>query len=68
MADGDRLNQSESQPSSGVTPAKPMVAVKDLHFTRGDRLIFDGVDINIERGKITAIIKLSPFSIMLPNV
>ena len=49
------MNQSESQPSSGVTRPKPMVAVRDLHFTRGSRLIFDGVDVDIERGKITAI-------------
>ncbi len=49
------MNQSESQPSSGVTRPKPLVAVKDLHFARGDRLIFDGVDIDIRRGKITAI-------------
>ncbi len=55
MATGDRLNQAEGQPSSGVTRPKPVVGVKDLHFTRGGRLIFDGVDINIERGKITAI-------------
>ena len=55
MTDGVRLNQSESQPSSGVTRPKPLVAVKDLHFARGDRLIFDGVDIDIQRGKITAI-------------
>ena len=39
----------------GVTRPKPLVAVKDLHFSRGDRLIFDGVDIEIQRGKITAI-------------
>lgn len=39
----------------GVTRPKPLVAVKDLHFSRGDRLIFDGVDIDIQRGKITAI-------------
>ena len=55
MTDGVRLNRSESQPSSGVTPPKPLVAVKDLHFSRGDRLVFDGVDIDIRRGKITAI-------------
>ncbi len=55
MTDGARLNQSESQQSSGVTPPKPLVAVKDLHFARGDRLIFDGIDIDIRRGKITAI-------------
>ena len=55
MTDGARLNQSESQPPSGVSRPKPLVAVKDLHFTRADRLIFDGIDIEIERGKITAI-------------
>jgi phospholipid/cholesterol/gamma-HCH transport system ATP-binding protein len=49
------LNQSESQPPSGITPPKPLVAVKDLHFSRGHRLVFDGVDIDIRRGKITAI-------------
>lgn len=55
MTDGVRLNQPESQPPSGVTPPKPLVAVKDLHFARGDRLVFDGIDIDIRRGKITAI-------------
>ncbi len=49
------MNQSESQPPSGITPPKPLVAVKDLHFSRGHRLVFDGVDIDIRRGKITAI-------------
>ncbi len=38
-----------------MTRPKPLVAVKDLNFRRGDRLIFDGVDIEIQRGKITAI-------------
>ncbi len=55
MTDGVRLNQSDSQPPAGVTRPKPLVAVKDLRFTRGNRLIFDGVDIDIQRGKITAI-------------
>ncbi len=55
MTNGARLNQSESQPSSGVTRPKPLVAVKDLHFKRGDRMIFDGIEIEIQRGKITAI-------------
>ena len=49
------MNQPESQPSSGVTPPKPLVAVKDCHFTRGGRPVLDGVDIDIQRGKITAI-------------
>lgn len=49
------MNQSESRPDTGVTRPKPLVSVKDLHFTRGNRLIFDGIDIDIQRGKITAI-------------
>ena len=49
------MNQSGNQPTAGVTRPKPLVCVKNLHFTRGSRKIFDGVDINIERGKITAI-------------
>jgi phospholipid/cholesterol/gamma-HCH transport system ATP-binding protein len=33
----------------------PLIKIRDLHFYRGDRAIFDGVDIDIPRGKITAI-------------
>jgi phospholipid/cholesterol/gamma-HCH transport system ATP-binding protein len=32
-----------------------IVKVRDLHFARGNRMIFDGVDLDIQRGKITAI-------------
>jgi len=32
-----------------------LVKVRDLHFSRGDRKIFDGIDLDIQRGKITAI-------------
>jgi phospholipid/cholesterol/gamma-HCH transport system ATP-binding protein len=32
-----------------------LIKISDLHFSRGGRNIFDGVDIEIERGKITAI-------------
>lgn len=33
----------------------PLVKIRDLHFYRGDRAIFEGVNIDIHRGKITAI-------------
>ena len=33
----------------------PLVKIRDLHFSRGDRKIFDGVDLDIPRGKVTAI-------------
>lgn len=32
-----------------------LVTVRDLRFSRGDRVIFDGVSLDIPRGKITAI-------------
>lgn len=33
----------------------PLVQIRNLSFSRGDRKIFDGVDIDIRRGSITAI-------------
>ncbi len=33
----------------------PLIEIRDLHFYRGDRAIFRGVDLDIHRGKITAI-------------
>ena len=32
-----------------------LVEIRDLHFSRGPRKIFDGVDLDIRRGKVTAI-------------
>ncbi len=32
-----------------------LVRIRGLHFARGDRPIFDGVDLDIPRGKVTAI-------------
>jgi len=33
----------------------PLVEIRNLRFARGDRMIFDGVDMDIQRGKVTAI-------------
>lgn len=33
----------------------PLVRVRGLHFSHGPRMIYDGVDVDIMRGKITAI-------------
>ena len=35
--------------------ASPLVEIRGLRFARGNRLIFDGIDLDIPRGKITAI-------------
>lgn len=32
-----------------------LIEIRDLHFSRGTRKIFDGVDIDIRRGQVTAI-------------
>jgi len=32
-----------------------IIRIRDLHFSRGQTKIFDGVDIDIPQGKITAI-------------
>jgi phospholipid/cholesterol/gamma-HCH transport system ATP-binding protein len=34
---------------------EPLVRIRGLSFSRGERVIFDGVDIDIPRGKVTAI-------------
>jgi phospholipid/cholesterol/gamma-HCH transport system ATP-binding protein len=33
----------------------PLVQIRDLHFSRGNRKIFDGINMDIPRGKVTAI-------------
>nr|VFK41574.1 MAG: phospholipid/cholesterol/gamma-HCH transport system ATP-binding protein [Candidatus Kentron sp. SD]VFK47632.1 MAG: phospholipid/cholesterol/gamma-HCH transport system ATP-binding protein [Candidatus Kentron sp. SD]VFK77714.1 MAG: phospholipid/cholesterol/gamma-HCH transport system ATP-binding protein [Candidatus Kentron sp. SD] len=33
----------------------PLIAIRDLHFSRGGRKIFDGIDVAIPQGKVTAI-------------
>jgi len=37
------------------TNGAPLVVIRDLHFSRGGQKIFDGIDVTITRGKITAI-------------
>ncbi len=41
----------EQQP----TPQEPLVAVRNLHFARGDRPIFNDLSLDIPHGKITAL-------------
>ena len=36
-------------------PDTPLIEIRGLTFSRGDRQIFDGIDIQIPRGKVTAI-------------
>jgi phospholipid/cholesterol/gamma-HCH transport system ATP-binding protein len=36
-------------------PDAPLVKIRDLHFSHGSRSVFKGIDIDIQRGKVTAI-------------
>ncbi|HDK38207.1 MAG TPA: ATP-binding cassette domain-containing protein, partial [Thiolapillus brandeum] len=57
--------RSKSRKKSALSPPQvqagavrvqaPLVRIKDLHFSRGERQIFSGINIEIPRGKITAI-------------
>lgn len=38
-----------------VTNSNTLVKIRDVHFSRGSKMIFDGVNMDIERGKVTAI-------------
>jgi len=38
-----------------IDGSETLVKIRDLHYARGDRVIFDGVDLDIPRGKLTAI-------------
>lgn len=40
---------------SSATDSNSLVSIEQLGFSRGSRMIFDGVSLNIQRGKITAI-------------
>lgn len=44
-----------SETSTTSPSTSPLVEIRNLRFARGDRMIFDGVDMDIQRGKVTAI-------------
>lgn len=46
---------NEPNPMSANTGSDPLVEIEGLRFYRGSRPIFDGVDIRVAHGKITAI-------------
>lgn len=43
------------QKASPFSAEDSLITVRELHFARGERVIFDGIDLDIPRGKITAI-------------
>ena len=42
-------------PADSSESGVPLVEVRQLRFNRGNQIIFDGIDLDIPRGKITAI-------------
>jgi phospholipid/cholesterol/gamma-HCH transport system ATP-binding protein len=52
---GQREEPVLAVPAADVQRGEPLVRVRGLRFSRGDLTIFDGVDLDIARGKVTAI-------------
>ncbi len=46
----EKTSQETSQPTDDA-----IVSIRDLRYARGERIIFDGIDLDIRRGFITAI-------------
>lgn len=44
-----------AHPAPAAAESEVVVQVRGVHFSRGERVIFDGVDLDIRRGRITAI-------------
>ena len=47
------MNDPDNTPAGSGDNA--LIRIRDLHTQFGDRILFDGIDLDIERGKITAI-------------
>lgn len=54
MAD-DLTGLGVSPVGASVPPGEPLVRIRGLRFARGERVIFDGVDLDILRGRVTAV-------------
>jgi phospholipid/cholesterol/gamma-HCH transport system ATP-binding protein len=46
---------SDSLPTESTPPTAAVVQIRDLHFSHGERVIFDGIDLDIAPGGVTAI-------------
>ena len=44
-----------SESNSQVTEPESLVSIRNVHFSRGERKILDGIDIEIPKGKVTTI-------------
>ena len=51
----DQAQQAIAGEVTRAEEAGSLVSIQDLHFSRGGKTIFSGIDIEIPRGKVTAI-------------
>ncbi|WP_200252146.1 ABC transporter ATP-binding protein [Thiococcus pfennigii] len=54
MAEG-LTGRGASPVGASVPPGEPLVRIRGLRFAHGERLLFDGVDLDIPRGGVTAV-------------
>jgi phospholipid/cholesterol/gamma-HCH transport system ATP-binding protein len=49
------METGQNSPQTDRDTQAPLVKVRGLRFMRGERAIFDGIDLDIRRGRVTAI-------------
>ena len=54
-AETDAIDAGRSRSDAGTERTKSLVEIRGLSFSRDGRRILDGVDLDIERGRVTAI-------------
>ena len=54
---------SDSPPPAHTPSTAAVVQIRDLHFSHGERVIFDGIDLDIAPGGVTARRKPSPSTV-----
>ena len=51
----EETNNIDTSAMTDKPTPTPLIKIRDLYFARGERVIFDGVDIDIYPGRVTAI-------------
>jgi phospholipid/cholesterol/gamma-HCH transport system ATP-binding protein len=51
----ENLSATAGADTGGLSPSDALIKVRNLSFDRGSRTIFDGIDLDIHRGRITGI-------------
>ena len=52
-------NPASENPASQHSPTENLIEINDLHFSYGERKVLSGINLNVPRGKVVAILGVS---------